>query len=139
MKPSDIGDIYKKQKGSVFIEIPEAELMGTLKKIKENGITRICDISGYDNGKEIEVMYRFPIEKDKILINIKVRIARNKPRIKTVTRIFPGAFLYERELSEMFGIDIANHPDLRKLLLHRNSPDAPLKKEVEIRKNGKRS
>ena len=34
MKPSDIGKVYKKHKGSVFIEIPEAQLMDKLKNIK---------------------------------------------------------------------------------------------------------
>ena len=73
------------------------------------------------------------------MVNIKVRISRKNPKLRTVTPIFPGAFLYERELAEMFGVEIQGHPDPRKLLLYRSSPDAPLKKEVEIRKNGKRS
>ncbi len=31
---------------------------------------------------------------------------REKPKTRTITKIFPGALFFEKELQDMFGIDI---------------------------------
>lgn len=43
--------------------------------------------------------------------------------IRSATSITPAAAWYERELSDMFGIQFVGHPDLRPLLLHENWPN----------------
>jgi Ni,Fe-hydrogenase III component G len=53
--------------------------------------------------------------------------------IETVTDIFPGAVLYERDLMEMLGVQVKGHPDPRRLFLPDDWPAGkfPLRKEVK--------
>ncbi len=137
MSLPEIGKPYKKQKGAVFVEIAESELPDILEKLKQSGVTRIADISGYDNGNEIELMYRLPYQDEAKLLNLKVRISRKNPEIKSIVKIFPSAYLYERETFELLGVKFHGHPHLERLLLAGTSPKNPLKKkEVKNVKGG---
>jgi NADH-quinone oxidoreductase subunit C len=121
-----IGKVYKKQNGSVFLLVPKQELPEALAELHSKGVSRISSISGYDNGKEIEVIYHFDL--DGKIINLKMTIERKNPKIKTITDLFPGAELFERELAEMLGVEVVGHPNLRKLFLDKTSPKMPLRR-----------
>ncbi len=43
--------------------------------------------------------------------------------VRSATSVTPAAAWYERELADLFGIEVVGHPDLRPLLLHENWPD----------------
>lgn len=128
MKIDTIGKIYKKQKESVFIEINKKDLLNVLNKLKLAGIHRIVSISGVDTGKKIDVVYHFNMEGK--LINLKTSLSKKALFIKSITNIFPGATLFERELSEMLGVKIVGHPDMKLLFLDKKSPKTPLRKKV---------
>ena len=50
-------------------------------------------------------------------IRIKVALNENDLSIPTASNIWPNANWYEREAYDMFGIDFAGHPMLRRILL----------------------
>ena len=110
-----IGKVYKEGKNEVWFIIPYKKIRGAIKSVFDFGIIRITSISGYDNGKEIEVIYHFV--KENFLLNLKVLISKNLSEINTITDMFPGAFLLEKELSEMLGVKIIGHPKPGKLFL----------------------
>jgi len=110
-----IGKVYKEGKNEVWFMIPYKKNRDAIKSVFDSGIIRISSISGYDNGKEIEVIYHFV--KENFLLNLKVPIPKKLSEINTITDMFPGAFLLEKELSEMLGIKIIGHPKPGKLLL----------------------
>jgi len=58
--------------------------------------------------------------------------------IDSVTDLWPGAEWPEREVYDMFGIRFANHPDLRRILLWRDYPAFPLRKDYPLRGRGER-
>jgi Ni,Fe-hydrogenase III component G len=66
-------------------------------------------------------------------LNLKLSIPKTDLEIETVTDIFPGATLYERELMEMLGVQVKGHPDPRRLFLSDDWPAGkfPLRKEVK--------
>ena len=117
------GKIYKKEKNEVWIVIPYKKINDSIKEVLASGINRISSISGYDNGKEIEVIYHFVNEG--FLINIKVPVSKQFNEIQTITDMFPAAFLLEKELSEMLGIKIVGHPKPGKLFLPENFKGKP--------------
>ena len=110
-----LGKIYKKEKGRVWIETPREKIIEVCEKLREGGINRVISVSGYDNGKEIEVLYHF--EQGDDIVNLKVRVPKDVNVVESITPVFPSANLFERELAEMLGIDVKGHPDLRKLFL----------------------
>lgn len=50
-------------------------------------------------------------------IVVKSRLDRDRPEIRTVSRIWKTAEFLEREVYEMFGVQFQDHPDLRLLIL----------------------
>ena len=58
--------------------------------------------------------------------------------VDTVTDIWPGAEWPEREVYDMFGIRFRHHPDLRRILLWKDYPAHPLRKDYPLRGRGER-
>ncbi len=104
-----------KSKKEVWVRVSRAELEKTLYRLKESGVERITSITGTDTGKSIDITYHLFHKGNSI--NLRVSLPRQKPEVKSITPVYPGAELFERELSEMLGIKILHHPDPRKLFL----------------------
>ena len=64
-------------------------------------------------------------------IVVKVKLDREKPEIITVSDIWRGAELFEREVYDLFGVIFLEHPDLRRLLLTDDWVGYPLRKDYE--------
>jgi len=58
--------------------------------------------------------------------------------VDSVTDVWPGAEWREREQYDMFGIRFRNHPDLRRILMWRDYPVHPLRKDYPLRGRGER-
>ncbi|MCX6814259.1 MAG: NADH-quinone oxidoreductase subunit C, partial [Candidatus Aenigmarchaeota archaeon] len=71
----------------------------------------------------------YHVFSDGYYVNIRVPLPKKTLEIKTVTGIYPGANLFEREVHEMLGVDFPGHPDLKGLFLNEKSPKTPLRKE----------
>jgi NADH:ubiquinone oxidoreductase subunit C len=127
-----IGRDFREEKGEAWINLEVRNLHDMLAYLKQNGFPRLSAISGVDVGKDIELIYH--VFSDGYYVNIRVSLPKKKLEIKTVTGIYPGANLFEREVHEMLGVDFPGHPNLEKLFLSENSPKNPLRKDSEEKK-----
>ena len=59
--------------------------------------------------------------------------------VDTSTDIWPGAEWREREVFDMFGIRFDNHPDLRRILMWKDYPAHPLRKDYPLQGRGERT
>ena len=57
---------------------------------------------------------------------------RAAPVLDSVTEVLPAASWHEREIHEMFGVEVRGHPDLRPLLLHGVEGPPPLRKDTPL-------
>ncbi len=70
-------------------------------------------------------------------MRLKVRLQADDARVPTVSKVWPAANWAEREVFDLFGIDFAGHPDLRRVLMPDDWEGHPLRKDfpVQIRKD----
>lgn len=114
----------------VFAEIPVSQLVTAVRTLKESGMINIGAITGLDLGDRLEVMY-YLYNNEGVLLSLKVYISREDPHVPTVTDIFPGVFMYERELIDLFGIMVDGIPYNRKYPIPEDWPEGeyPLRKD----------
>jgi len=94
---------------------------------------RFCIVTGLDAETCFEVIYHYSYDQTGCVINIKAFVRdREKPSIESITSILPAAEWIEREIHDVLGINFANHPNLRRLILSDDWPEGvyPLRKEV---------
>ena len=121
-----LGEVYRSSGNTVFARIPPKNFDRVMENACRKTGGRISSISSRDTGKQIEVIYTFILEHH--ILNVKVELSATSPRIPTITNLFPGAALYEKENHEMFGVAFEGNPDLKGVLLDESSPRTPLRK-----------
>jgi NADH:ubiquinone oxidoreductase subunit C len=124
---TSLGKVYNTWNNTVFMDIPKKDIMKVIEKVRERD-ARIGDVAGYDNGKDYEISYTFMSGRE--VFTLRTRIPRKKPEIESITKIFPGAELMEREAYESLGISFPGNPYLKKILHDKTTPKTPLRKEV---------
>jgi NADH-quinone oxidoreductase subunit C len=124
-----IGLGFREEKAEAWLSLEARNLHMVLEELKKNGFTRVSAISGVDVGKNIEVIYH--VFSEDLYVSVRVLLPKAKPEIKSVTGIYPSASMFERELHEMLGVQILEHPNLKGLFLNENSPKTPLRKTPE--------
>lgn len=79
-----------------------------------------------------QAILRLYSTEEHIGVHIKADLADAAPAIDTLIPVFAGATWHEREMWEMFGIDITDHPDLRVLYLPTGFEGNPLRKDYPL-------
>ncbi len=80
-------------------------------------MTFMMSLSGVDTGERYEIVYNICSYRLKHRVFFKTILNHEKPEVDTVLDIWPAANWYEREVWELFGITIRNHPNLTRFLL----------------------
>ena len=104
----------------IRLQIPVEDVTEIMQFIaSELQFTSLAAISGVDYETHFEVVYHIDRwDLDATLIQVHVKIEdREKPIIPSITSIWESANWHERELFDLFGIQVENHPNLKRLLL----------------------
>ncbi|HZU86946.1 MAG TPA: NADH-quinone oxidoreductase subunit C [Anaerolineaceae bacterium] len=80
----------------------------------------------------VEVLYHFC--ECAAIVTLRIVLPYSRARIPSVCDLIPSATLYERELMEMFGVDVEGTPNPDKLLLPDDWPDGvyPMRKSYIV-------
>ena len=76
--------------------------------VKGMGFSNLCTITGLDLGAELGFIYHLARDGG-VMANLKTRSVKGQA-IRTVTPIFPGASIYERELEDLLGAKVEGLP-----------------------------
>lgn len=100
------GQVAVTRKGRIFVQCPEDRFRPVFDfSIKELSFSGLSAISGMDEGDHFAVMYHLNRDGNGLL-NIRIKLAREKPAVHTVTDVFPAADIYEREMVDLLGISV---------------------------------
>ena len=74
-------------------------------------------LTGVDTTETFEAVYSLASAVHSHRLDLKVVMSHDNPVVPSVQEIWPAANWYEREMWELYGIDISNHGRLERFLL----------------------
>jgi NADH-quinone oxidoreductase subunit C len=79
-----------------------------------------------------EVVYHLVATGGPARLRLKVRLAGDDARVRSVQTVWPSANWLEREVWDLFGIVFEEHGDLRRLLMPEDWEGHPLRKDYPV-------
>ncbi len=133
--------------GSVAEAAPEAAIVEAAQLINvcvylrdhpELKFEFLSSVTAVDRLEYFEVVYHLTSIRLNQMTAIKVRIEdRENPRAPSVTPVWPGANLQEREAYDLMGIVFEGHPDMRRVFLWDGFAGYPLRKDYLVGPGGR--
>jgi NADH:ubiquinone oxidoreductase subunit C len=115
-------------------------VMRTLRDDESLRFEILSDICGVDTGRTMQVVYHLwsPLSPDWLRV-IADGLARDDPRVPSVTFLWPGAEWGEREAFDMFGIVFEGNRDLRRIYMPPDYVAFPLRKDFALADDSSRA
>lgn len=113
---------------SLWCEIDDKTLFLKIAEILHTLNARVCMITAYAKEEAHELVYHFDI--DGVMANVKLHITDKS--VPSITPLFKSADWTERELSELYGITLANHPNPQRLFLDDAIKESVLKEYYSL-------
>ena len=96
------------------------------------------DYLNKDTRERFQVVYVVQNRRQMELLRVHAWVPEEDPSIATVHDLWPAARWGERECHDMFGIEFAGAPDLRRFLMPEDYPGFPLLKDYPLKGKGER-
>ena len=116
-----------------------AEVLGYLGREAAEPFAMLYDLGGVDERERLHregqpdaafsVFYHLVSYDRNADVRLKVALPADEPSVDSVAGVWPAADWYERELWDMFGVGVAGHPHLKRLLMPPWWEGHPLRKE----------
>ena len=112
-------------------------LLDVMRFLKDDASTSFdycSDVTAADwppREKRFDVVYCLYSTRLRHRLRVKVRVGEEDP-VESVTGLWPAADWLEREVYDQFGIDIVNHPDLRRILMPEQWQGYPQRKDYPL-------
>jgi len=114
------------------LEVDPVHLVGICRFIRDQlGFQLLSCISGVDMLDHLETVYHLRSFSRRQVLQLRVRLPREKAEVESVVSVWPAANWLEREIYDLFGIRFRGHPDLRRILLDDDFEGYPMLKSFE--------
>jgi len=114
LTPLDTGrfDLWFEVKAGDLVEVAQS-----LRDDEQLKFDFLCNIGGVDTTERFEAVYSLASTVHKHRIDLKVVMSHDAPEVDSVQQVWPGANWFEREMWELYGINVKNHDNLTRFLL----------------------
>lgn len=114
----------------IKVVLDRKDLFPVCKFLKEQlGFEHITCITAVDWRDRFESVYHLTSWSRNLMVQINAQIPHDDPHIESVTSLWPGANVHEREAYDLMGIVYDGHPNLVRILLPKDYEFYPLRKE----------
>ncbi len=120
------------------INVPAADAGAVLQTLRDaHGYDLLADLTAIDQGGEVSPRFLVVWHVFSTTTHQYVRVAAacpddHAPAMPSVVPLWAGANWLEREVFDMFGIQFPGHPDLRRILMWKDYPYHPLRKDFPL-------
>ncbi len=92
-------------------------------------LSDITAVDLYPNEPRFEVVYHLVSLQNVQRLRLKVRTSGQDPRVDSLVPVYQSANAFEREIFDLFGVQFAGHPYLRRILMPEDWEGYPLRKD----------
>ena len=132
-------------RGDTRVIISKENLLEAMRLLNESrGFDLLVDVTCVDYLKYRDAKHRFGLvyllASTATNERLTVRVYVDEPdlSVPTMFPLWSGAEWLEREVFDMFGIDFAGHPDLRRILMPEEFTAFPLRNDYPLQGRGER-
>jgi NADH-quinone oxidoreductase subunit C len=132
-------------RGDTRAVVPRDELYAVLKFLRdEQGFDTLVDITcvdylGYRDAEDrFGLVYQLANTESNERITVRAFVNEPDLTVPSAVPLWEGANWLEREVWDMFGIPVAGHPDLRRILMPEEFTAFPLRKDYPLQGRGER-
>jgi len=124
-------------RGQTSLLVPAGHLVAAAQALRDrHGFAMLAALSAVDYWPQrqprFHVVYQFKNLLQKLRLEVRVPLDGDEPELASISEVFPNANWHERELWDMFGLKITNHPDLRRILMPEDWAGHPLRKDYPL-------
>lgn len=123
---------YAHNENRIYVDIDPADLVEFSRYIFEELGARFIIASGVDTPRGgIEVLYHFDFYQLPQIFSLRVFLKKPKCEVESLALYIKGTEWIEREIAELLGVTVKNHPNMIPLLLPDNWPKGnyPLRRD----------
>jgi NADH-quinone oxidoreductase subunit C len=129
------GEIVKFQNDDTLM-IKLEQVFDAVSEIRKMGFERLSTITAVDYFPEenprFHLFYHFASVEHNATLSIRCGVVGINPSVASVMKIYPNADWRERELFDMFGINVEGHSDLRRIIMPTDWSGHPLRKDYPL-------
>jgi len=90
----------------LFVELAHADFEKVFVYAKDTlKFGHLVSITGFDEADKLAFMYHMAHDNG-VVLNLRFSVSKESPVIHSMTKYFPGADIYERELVDLFGAKV---------------------------------
>jgi NADH/F420H2 dehydrogenase subunit C len=126
-------------RGDAVLTATKDRVHDVLADLHSRGFDLLLDIAGVDGlhlgrRERFEVVYNLYSLRDDLRLRVKVFVPESDMSLPTATDLWQSANWAEREAYDMFGFHFEGHPNLARILCHREFVGHALRKNYPVMK-----
>jgi NADH-quinone oxidoreductase subunit C len=134
-------------KDNLRLYVAPEHLIAVLQGLRDAHGFQLVEVGGTDylgypgrdaSQPRFEVHYALLNRETNERLVVKAGVNDPEPTVPSVVPLWQGANWMEREVFDMYGIQFAGHPDLRRILMPDEFTAHPLRKDYPLRGRGER-
>ncbi len=103
-----------------MFQIEPYDLLAVTKALRDDSTTcmdTLCNMGALDNKTNFEVVYNLACSCKNLRLDFKLILPYDSAELDSIQTIWPAANWFEREMWELYGINVRNHGNLKRFLL----------------------
>ena len=125
----------KWDRGELTLTIAPGDIVAAVIAAKQAGYNFMEDVTcvdWYPSEPRFQVAYSLLSHRMRHRVRLVARVSGDNPTIDSITRVWPSANFYEREVFDLFGVSFAGHPRLTRIMMPDNWNGHPLRKDYPV-------
>jgi Ni,Fe-hydrogenase III large subunit/Ni,Fe-hydrogenase III component G len=126
--------VHAPREDEIYLQLRDANSRPAISILRDEQQARIAAVFAEDRSSEFFFVYHvieFP--RDRRYLILSTKIGKNDPRFPSNSVEVPALNWQEREIQDLFGIQLDGHPNPRRVALHDNWPEVyPLRKDFDL-------